>query len=56
MLVMTIAFEFLFGRLVSGCSWNDLLHDYNLCAGRVWVLVLIWTAIAPYVFYRLRSS
>jgi hypothetical protein len=53
---MTIAFEFLFGHYVMKHPWSQLLHDYNLAAGRVWVLVLIWTAIAPYVFYRLRTS
>ena len=52
---MTIAFEFLFGHYAIGHSWHKLFHDYNLLAGRVWLLVLIWTGIAPYVFYRLRT-
>jgi hypothetical protein len=54
-LIMTVAFEFLFGHYVAGHSWSRLLHDYNLLKGRVWVLVLIWTAVAPYFFYRVRS-
>lgn len=53
-LAITIAFEFLFGHFVAGHSWGKLLYDYNIFAGRVWLLVLIWTTIAPYVFYRLR--
>ncbi len=53
-LAMTLAFEFLFGHFVMGHPWAKLLHDYNLLAGRVWLLVLIWTTIAPYVFYKLR--
>lgn len=53
-LSMTIAFEFLFGHFVAGHPWSKLLHDYNIFAGRVWPLVLIWTTIAPYVFYKLR--
>jgi hypothetical protein len=52
-LVMTIAFEFLFGHYVAGHSWQRLLHDYNLLAGRIWLLVLLWVAVAPYLFYRL---
>jgi hypothetical protein len=52
-LVMTIAFEFLFGHYVAGHSWQRLLHDYNLLAGRIWLLVLVWVAVAPYLFYRL---
>ncbi len=52
-LVMTIAFEFLFGHYVAGHSWERLLHDYNLLAGRVWPLVLVWVAVAPYLFFRM---
>jgi hypothetical protein len=54
-LIMTIVFEFVFGHYVMGHSWRRLFHDYNLLKGRVWSLVLIWTAVAPYVFYRMRS-
>lgn len=53
-LAMTIAFEFLFGHFVAGHPWSKLLQDYNIFAGRVWLLVLIWTTIAPYLFYRLQ--
>jgi hypothetical protein len=53
-LALTIAFEFLFGHFVMGNPWSKLLHDYNILEGRVWLLVLIWTTIAPYVFYKLR--
>lgn len=52
-LVLTIGFEFGFGRYVAGHSWNRLLSDYNLLAGRLWVLVLAWLAGAPYLFYAL---
>ena len=51
--VMTIAFEFLFGHYVTGHSWQHLFHDYNLLAGRIWLLVLLWVAGAPYLFHRL---
>lgn len=51
-LALTFAFEFLFGHFVAGHSWPKLLADYNLLAGRVWLLLLIWITIAPYVFYR----
>lgn len=54
-LFMTVIFEFLFGHYVVGHSWVKLLYDYNLFEGRVWLLVVIWTAVAPYVFYRIRS-
>ena len=53
--IMTILFEFIFGHFVMRHPWSKLFHDYNLLKGRVWLLVLIWTAIAPYVFYQVRS-
>jgi hypothetical protein len=53
--VMTVIFEFLFGHYVMRHPWSRLFQDYNLLKGRIWSLVLIWTAIAPYVFYQIRS-
>jgi hypothetical protein len=53
-LALTVAFEFLFGHYVVGHSWRALLNDYDLLAGRLWVLVLAWLALAPYVFYRIQ--
>lgn len=50
---LTLAFEFLFGHFVAGHSWHRLFQDYNLFAGRMWVAVPVWVAIAPSVFYRL---
>jgi hypothetical protein len=49
-LSLTVIFEFVFGRLVMRRSWALLLNDYNLVAGRVWVLFLAWLALSPYVF------
>ncbi len=50
-LSLTLLFEFGFG-LIRGKSWAVMLHDYNIFEGRTWVLVLIWVALAPYVFYK----
>lgn len=50
---LTVAFEFLFGHYIMGHTWSKLLHDYNLLKGRLWLLILIWTTVAPYVFYRI---
>ena len=55
-LCMTILFEFIFGHYVMGHTWQKLFHDYNLFAGRVWILILIWTASAPYVFYKINKK
>jgi len=53
-LTLTVAFEFLFGHYVMKHPWARLFHDYNIFKGRIWVLVLIWITIAPYVFYRFK--
>ena len=55
-LLLTVAFEFLFGHFVMGNPWEALLHDYNLMAGRVWVLVLTWIAVAPIIFHRIQRT
>jgi hypothetical protein len=52
---LTVAFEFLFGHFVMRHPWSRLFHDYNVFIGRLWVIVLIWVALAPYAFYRLQK-
>jgi len=52
-LALTVAFEFLFGHYVMKHPWSRLLHDYNIFEARLWVLVLLWVTVAPYVFYKL---
>lgn len=52
-LAMTVAFEFLFFHYVTGHSWSELLANYDLAAGRLWVLLLAWIGVAPAVFQRL---
>lgn len=54
-LSLTTAFEFLFGHYVMGHSWDKLTHDYNVLEGRLWMLVLAWITIAPYVIYKFSS-
>ncbi|WP_299103940.1 hypothetical protein [uncultured Tenacibaculum sp.] len=53
-LLFTVIFEFLFGYYAMGNSWNKLLSDYNILEGKVWVFVLIWIAMAPYIIYQIQ--
>jgi len=55
-LALTVAFEFLFFHYAAGHSWSVLLNAYNVCEGKVWVLVLIFVAVAPYISYRIRRK
>lgn len=54
-LALTLAFEFLFFHYAAGHSWSVLLDSYNILDGKVWVLVPIFIAIAPYLSYRMHS-
>ena len=54
-LATTVLFEFGFGHWVAGHSWERLLRDYDLLAGRVWVLVLLVTLVGPWIAGRLRA-
>ena len=52
-LSMTIIFEFIFGHFVMKHSWQKLFTDYDIKKGRVWLLVLLWTLLAPFTFFHL---
>ena len=53
---LTVAFEFLGGHFLFGRSWTLLFADYNVLAGRIWVMVLIVSLITPVVAYTRRGS
>jgi hypothetical protein len=53
-LALTLAFEFGFGR-ARGKPWAELLADYDVLKGRIWALVLVTTAVAPYLAARARG-
>jgi hypothetical protein len=52
---MTVAFEFGFGHYVMGHPWERLLADYNLFAGRIWLLVLLTMGLGPVLVARLNG-
>lgn len=54
-LAMTVAFEFLFGRLVAHRSWGELLRAYDVTGGNLWVLVLVTIALSPLVAARVQD-
>jgi hypothetical protein len=52
----TLAFEFLAGHYAFGNSWEKLLAEYQIQRGRIWVLVLVVTFVAPlWAFLHRRS-
>lgn len=46
-LAMTTTFEFGFGHYVMKKPWAVLLADYNLKAGRIWAMFLVWLVMLP---------
>ena len=55
-LVLTVAFEFFMGLVLAHRPLSQVLQDYSLLTGRVWILFLIWLALAPWVFFRIRAA
>jgi len=45
--VLTVLFEFGFGHYVDGDSWEDLLSNYDITGGSLWLLVLFWIGLGP---------
>jgi hypothetical protein len=52
---LTVGFEFVFGYSIAGHPWSRLLADYNIVAGRLWNIILVWLTLAPSVFYRVQK-
>jgi hypothetical protein len=51
-LVLTVAFEFLFGHYVDRKSWAELAANYAIWRGKLWPLVLASLVLAPFVWGR----
>ena len=52
---LTVLFEFVFGHYIMGHTWTRLLYDYNIFAGRIWSLVLLWELVGPYLIYKITT-
>ena len=46
-LVLTVAFEFVAGHYLFRKPWAELFADYNISQGRIWIVVLLTTLLAP---------
>jgi len=53
---LTVAFEFFMGLVLLGRPLAQVLGDYDLLSGRVWLLFLLWLAIAPWLFHSLKRT
>ena len=49
--VLTVVAEtFIVSRFIGKLSWKEILQNYNLFAGHLWPLVLLWIGFMPYIF------
>ncbi len=55
-LVLTLVFEFTFGRFVQGKPWSELLDAYTFARGNLWPLVLLVILLSPLAVHRLRTT
>jgi len=53
-LLLTLSFEFGFGRYVQQKSWTEQLEAYTFAGGNLWPAVLLVTLLAPWLAARLR--
>ena len=52
-LSLTLIFEFGFGSLVQGNSWQEMLEAYTFKDGNIWPIVLVVTLFAPFAAARI---
>lgn len=55
-LVLTVAFEVLFGRFVVGLSWERIASDYNVLNGGLMPLGLMVLFFSPMIAAKLRGK
>ena len=51
---LTVTFEFGFGRFVDGADWSALVANYDITAGRLWILVPIAMGFGPSLVRRFK--
>lgn len=51
-LVLTLAFEFGYGRFGQGKSWHELLAAYTFRDGNMWPIIMLATLLAPWLVGR----
>jgi len=55
-LLLTLVFEFGFGRMVEHKTWTELLEAYSFKGGNIWPLVLVATLISPWLAAKVRRA
>jgi hypothetical protein len=54
-LLLTLVFEFSFGRFVQHKTWAELFDAYTFRGGNIWPMVLLATFFSPWLAARIRG-
>ena len=55
-LVLTLAFEFLFGHFVAGKPWPEMVSIFDLRSGNLFSIILLVCTIAPWTAAKIRKE
>ena len=55
-IILTLAFEYLFGHYVMGTPWHEINQVFTILNGNLFIIVLIVTALSPWAAARLRGK
>jgi len=53
--MLTLAFEYLFGYFVAGMSWREISGVFDVSSGNLFVLAIFAAALSPWLAARLRG-
>lgn len=54
-LLLTLVFEFSFGRFVQYKTWAEIFNAYTFRGGNIWPIVLVATFVSPWLAARVRG-
>ena len=55
-LVLTVLVEAFMGMVLMHRSFSQVLIDYDVMAGRVWVFFFLWLTLAPWLYFHMRRA
>lgn len=54
-IILTIAFEFIFGNLIMNKSIPELIKAYDITTGNLWLIVVILTGVYPFIIAKIKK-
>lgn len=54
-IILTLAFEYLFGHYAAGKTWDEIHQVFNILKGNLFIVVLAISAISPWITAKLKG-